>query len=51
MARLRLTRGGGFYETQGSGFYAQAATDVDGQRLAFEAFRGRVVLVVNVASL
>ena len=42
----RLTRG----ETQG-GFYAQAATDVDGQRLAFEAFRGRVVLVVNVASL
>ena len=27
----------------GLGFYAQAATDVDGQRLAFEAFRGRVV--------
>ncbi len=33
-----------------SSFYDLSAVDIDGNDVSFEAFRGKVVLVVNVAS-
>lgn len=34
----------------GGGFYALSAVDIDGRQLDFVDFRGKVVLIVNVAS-